>query len=88
MAPNLLRRGEVNGQDTLSTILRSAFPLGVVCTHCLHRALVDPKPLAERYGGGVPISRLKFRCRKCRRRSVSVETFWSTGSVKRFLRPD
>ena len=88
MAPNLLRRGELGGQDTLSTIIRSDFPLGVVCTHCLHRALVDPKPLAARYGGGVKISALKFRCRKCRRRSVSVERFWSTSSMKRFMRPD
>lgn len=88
MAPNLLGRGDVHGQDTLSTIVRSDFPLGVMCTHCLHRALVDPRPLAARYGGGTPISRLRFRCRKCRRRGVEVQQFWSTNSVKRFMRPD
>lgn len=88
MAPNLLRRGEIGPNDPLRTTLHSGFPLGVTCRLCFHRALVDPRELAARFGTGIPIGKLRFRCSKCRRRSVEVEKFWSRSSLKRFMRRD
>ena len=88
MAPNLLRRGEIDPTETLHSALHSGFPLGVTCRLCFHRALVDPRELAARFGNHMPIAKLRFRCGKCRRRSVDVEKFWSRGSVKRFMRRD
>ena len=74
--------------DTLHTMVHSDFPLGVACRLCLHRALVDPRALAARFGSRTPVSALKFRCSKCRRRSVDLEKFWSRSAVRRFMRPD
>jgi hypothetical protein len=88
VSPNLLRRGEIAPTETLRSSLHGGLPLGVTCRLCFHRALVDPRELAARFGNHMPIANLKFRCSKCRRRSVDVEKFWSRSSVKRFLRRD
>jgi DNA-directed RNA polymerase subunit RPC12/RpoP len=88
VSPNLLRRGEIDTTETLHGILHSGFPLGVTCRLCFHRALVEPRELSARFGSRMPIAKLKFRCSKCRRRSVDVEKFWSRSSVKRFMRRD
>jgi len=88
VAPDLLRHGEIGPSETLRSVLRGALPLGVACRLCLHRGLVDPKKLAERLGSNTPLAQLRFRCSKCRRRDVEVETFRSRSSVRRFMRPD
>lgn len=88
MAPNLLGRGEINGSDTLAHLMHTSLPLGVVCNGCLHRALIDVRALADKVGLHKPVRSIKFRCTKCRRRDVEVQSFWSPGSVRRFMRPD
>jgi len=78
----------VGPTDTTSSIGRSGFPLGVKCTFCLHRALLDEKALQARFDTPRMLSSLRFRCSRCGGHSVQIEKFWSRSSVTRFMRSD
>jgi hypothetical protein len=78
----------VEPTDTIATIARSGFPLGVLCNFCLHRALLDGKALQAQFDEPRLLSSLRFKCTRCGSRDVHVEKFWSRSSVTRFMRRD
>ena len=88
MVPQLLGRGWVEPTETTATIAASGFPLGVKCSHCLHRALLDEKALREKFATPRLLSSLRFKCARCGGCSVHLEKFWSRSSVTRFMRSD
>jgi hypothetical protein len=88
MSPELLRRGVVEPTDSTQTLRKGSFPLGVKCRFCLARALISKEELEQRFPQPRLLSSLKFRCKRCGRHEVDLHTFWSPGSVKRFLRSD
>lgn len=75
-------------RDSVASIARTGFPLGVTCQFCLHRALISVADLRARFPEPRAIQSLTFRCTRCKRREVDLQTFWSHSSVRRFMRAD
>jgi hypothetical protein len=66
----------------------SGKPLGVLCTRCFHRALIEYSTLIAKHGLMRKVCDIRFRCTRCRSRSVQIEVFWRPSAMKRFMRSD
>jgi hypothetical protein len=76
----------VDEYTNLRMIRDSGQPLGVICERCNHRALIDYGTLISRHGLMRKIADIRFKCSKCRTRSVGFRVFWKRAEIHRFLR--
>jgi hypothetical protein len=51
--------------QNLHGLFLSGFPLGVACTTCAHRTLLDSAKVGAREGNMTEIRKLKLRCTEC-----------------------
>jgi DNA-directed RNA polymerase subunit RPC12/RpoP len=71
--------------QNLHGLALSGFPLGVACTTCGHRALVEAAKVGARDGNMTEIRHLKLRCTECDGTAFEGTIFSAQEQVDDFL---
>jgi hypothetical protein len=71
--------------QNLHGLALSGFPLGIACTTCGHRALVEAAKVGARDGNMIEIRQLRFRCTECDGAAFEGTIFSAQDQVDDFL---
>jgi hypothetical protein len=69
----------------LHDVWENRLPVGIACSHCLHRAVLEPEAIGAHEGNLRCVDTLPLLCTKCGRQSFTVHLFKERRHIKRFM---
>jgi hypothetical protein len=75
----------MSASSDLHDVWKSGLPLGVVCNHCLHRALLQCETIRAHEGNLKLVDELRLKCRKCGQRDYETVIFMARRDARKFM---